>query len=113
MANSQAKIRALIDPYLLLQWCQENIVVHLASEQKSAAASQGRAEFIGHFSYLTDIGDFNDGTSVGGLIKQRLSNNELECKCIEKQPEEIQALHDKATQADQTQTFELLQRVNC
>ena len=89
MASSPTKIRELVDQYFSLQWCRENIVVPLGTEENTTTGGQRLTVAIGNFSYLATIGDF---------IKQRASNAGLECQFIEKPAQDIQALLDQAAQ---------------
>ena len=101
MVSSPAKIRALTEPSFLLQWCRDNIVVPLGPEQNHSTT---------HQHPITTIGDPNDWARVGNFIKQRVSNPDLKCQCIEQRRQEIRALSDQATQAGQTHTADPPQR---
>ena len=103
MASSPTKIRALNEPYFLLQWCRDNIGVPLGPEQNKSTTHQHR---------IATIGDPNDWARVGDLIKPRVSNPELKCQFIEHRPQEIRALPNQATQVGQTQTADPPQRVD-
>ena len=85
--NSQ-NIRKLIDEIFSLQWCRENIVVPLGTEQNQSSSTEKLTIAIGNFSYLGTIGDF---------IKKRVSDAGLECQIIEKNPEEIHKILDEAS----------------
>ena len=84
-----AEIRNLVDKLFSLQWCRENIVVPLGTDNNQATATKKLTIAIGNFSYLGTIGDF---------IKKRVSEAGFECQFIEKPPEEIQKLLDEASQ---------------
>ena len=97
MASSPAKIRALIDPVLLLQ---------------TATGSQGPAVVTGNFGFMTAIGEFGVEASIDGLVKQRLLNTELKFQCMEQRAQKNQALLEQVTQAGPTQTADPPQRID-
>ncbi len=111
MASSPAKICAVKGQYLLLPWCQENIVVPQDPEQKSATASQGHAVVIREFSDLTAISDFNDGASIGEVMKQHSSNSEP-IDQIFHNPEKLQSFLNQAALEIQTQAFDQNKRLD-
>ena len=89
MESNTLEIRKLIDNIFALQWCRENIVVPIGIEQDNQRDCQNLKIAIGNFSYLGTIGDF---------IKRRAADKGMQCIFIERPPEEIQQLLDRAAQ---------------
>ncbi|HBU37869.1 MAG TPA: type II/IV secretion system protein, partial [Planctomycetaceae bacterium] len=83
------ELRKLIDDIFALQWCRENIVVPLGFEENNPAGGSKLVIAIGNISYLGTIGDF---------IKRRAAEKGMECVFVEKSPEVIQKLLDRASQ---------------
>jgi len=90
MTPNTEQVRQLVDKIFSLQWCRENLVVPLGTDNNASQSSKQRLTVaIGNFSYLATIGEF---------IKQRADAAGYECQFIEKQAQEIQALLDHASQ---------------
>ena len=89
MEPNTLEIRKLIDDIFALQWCRENIVVPIGIEQGNQRDCQNLKIAIGNFSYLGTIGDF---------IKRRAADKGMQCIFVERPPEEIQQLLDRAAQ---------------
>lgn len=85
------EIRQLIDTYLSLQWCRENIVCPLSNHTESLTGQErpGTTIAIGNFSYLATIGEF---------IKHRFESYGHECQFIELPESEISRYLDEASQ---------------
>ena len=80
--------RDLIDKYLSLQWCKDNLIIPITSESNSNNDIFRIA--IPNYSYLGTIAE-----PIKYLIKQESPN--IEISYIEKIPEEIEEMLDKVS----------------
>jgi len=76
-------VRELIDQYLSLGWCNENIIVPLGIEQDQKSDRKTIIIAIANFAYLATIGEF---------VKNRFQHSGLKCQFIELPSEEIEAI---------------------
>jgi len=81
-------IRQLIDQYLSLQWCRENIVVPLEIRRDVVNDEDVAVIAIANLSYLAIIGKF---------IKQRFRASGLHCQFVELDAREIESILDNAS----------------
>ncbi len=86
---SATSTRNLIDKYFSLQWCRDNIVVPISVEPGLPPNPGIITIALGNITYL--------GT-IGNTIKDRLNTSGLECRFVEKSPEEIQQILDIAAE---------------
>lgn len=85
--QSAEATRKLVDEFFSLQWCRENVVVPLGREQDKFSGGETVVIAVGNFSYLATIGD---------KIQSRVAEAGLECRFIQKTPQDIQSLLDQA-----------------
>ncbi len=83
----QTSSRALIDKLFSLQWCRENVVVPLRVEGRNANENSTIIVAVGNYAYLATIGEF---------IQRRISDSGYDSQFVQKPPEEIHTLLDKA-----------------
>jgi len=76
-------VRELIDQYLSLGWCNENIIVPLGIEQDQKSGRKTAIIAIANFAYLATIGEF---------VKNRFQHSGVNCQFIELPSEEIEAI---------------------
>jgi len=81
-------VRQLIDQYLSLQWCRENIVVPLEISKNAAKDKDIAIIAIANFAYLATVGDF---------VKQRFLVSGLTCQFVELDAREIESMIDNAS----------------
>jgi len=84
----QQSVRQLIDQYLSLGWCRENIVVPLEISRDAAKDEDIVVIAIANFAYLATIGEF---------IKQRFRVSRLSCQFVELDAREIESIIDYAS----------------
>ena len=85
---SASSIRSLVDKYFSLQWCRDNIVVPIKLEASLPPNPGIITIAIGNIVFL--------GT-IGNTIKDRVEKAGLQCRYLEKSPEEIQKILDFAS----------------
>ena len=81
-------VRQLIDQYLSLQWCRENIVVPLEIRRDVVNDEDVAVIAIANLTYLATIGKF---------IKQRFRASGLHCQFVELDAREIESILDNAS----------------
>jgi len=81
-------VRQLIDQYLSLQWCRENIIVPLEISKNAAKDKDIAVIAIANFAYLGTVGNF---------IKQRFLVSGLTCQFVELDAREIESMIDNAS----------------
>ena len=89
MSDTKYKIesvRSLVDRFFSLQWCRDHIVIPINLEPSLPPQKTILTIAIGNIVYL--------GT-VGNIIKERVAREGIECRYIEKSPDEIKALLDE------------------
>jgi len=94
--------RKLIDEVLSLQWCRDNIVVPIEVDNNAKGKANSITFAVANFTYLGTIGDF---------IKKRAAAVGLVCQFVERSPEFINELLDRASQVkvlsgDTLETYE-------
>ena len=85
--NSAANVRKLVETYFSLQWCRENVVCPISIEPAPFPNEQIVTIAIGNITYL--------GT-IGGKIKERLSDAGVQPRFVELADDKIQAILDEA-----------------
>jgi len=76
--------RRIIDSFLSLQWCRENIVAPIDSRETPRRCI---TVAVGNFAYLATIGDF---------IGKKFAENGYETQFVQRTPEEIQEILNQA-----------------
>tara|TARA_Y100001970_G_C14255367_1_gene874934 strand:- start:2375 stop:4030 length:1656 start_codon:yes stop_codon:yes gene_type:complete len=87
--TSITNIRKLVDKHFSLQWCRDNLVVPLRVETSLPLKPSVMKIAIANYKYLGTIAE---------PIKQRLSSSGFTCEFVERSPEIIIELLDKASE---------------